>query len=219
MDQDKAFNEYWEQAKKRLMMACNCDASEEQLKALARESWYGALNAQKGEAAFALHDAARLSRAEEERDWFRAACAEVMGCDAPGGDAAHPLRDWLKSLKAYNEFGEASTEGMLLDLYRRGGAAGALGEAGLLFERKGRDYNTGFGRDDYFPMGLQSYAQMVWVKAMRLLSFARAPRAEVHEKIRDTLLDLINYAAFAADWLKRQPTDKEVVRGGAHRDR
>lgn len=100
--------------------------------------------------------------------------------------------------------GAPSVEEMLERLLALGGPEGACAEAALLFHRKGKDYNTGVGRDEYFPLGLPSYAQMIWVKALRLISFAKQPRGTNFEGTRDTLLDVISYAAFAADWLKRR---------------
>lgn len=97
-----------------------------------------------------------------------------------------------------------TAEALLEELRRQGGSLQALAEAGLVAVKKGEDYNAGFGRDDYFPLGLASYAQMLWVKALRVVSFAKQPRAPNNEAVRDTLLDMINYASFAADWLGRQ---------------
>lgn len=111
---------------------------------------------------------------------------------------------WYAALNAQDDE-QVPTESMLHDLSKRGGSAAILAECGLLAIRKGADYNTGFDRDAYFPLGLASYAQMLWVKCLRLVSFAKTPREEQNEAVRDTLLDLINYATFAADWLTRRP--------------
>lgn len=93
---------------------------------------------------------------------------------------------------------------LLRELTRRGGAPAALGEAGLLAFRKADDYNDGRSRDEYFPLGLASYAQMLHVKVTRLLSLSRRPREAANEPARDTALDIVNYASFLADWLGRQ---------------
>lgn len=136
----------------------------------------------------------------------------IIGYNEPpvsmGESASECVKRLLRELNAYrNETRSPSTLMLLSALKERGGAAGALGEAGLLFESKGQDYNTGFKRDDYFPLGLGSYAQMIYVKALRLVSFSAFKRSVKHEAVRDTALDLINYAAFLADWLSRRPQD------------
>lgn len=197
-----------QEAVKRLLALTNCggDAQLTLTQALARayDAGHGAqnLNAQ---------------LVEESESWFRSVMAEEMGVDAPGGEGVNPLRDMLRELKSFKEGGQAADtpEGLLTALQRHGGNLAPLAEAGLVAVRKGKDYNTGVSRDDYFPLGLASYAQMIWVKCLRLVSFAKMPRSEENEGVRDTLLDLINYAAFAADWLHRQSLrlKKESVAG------
>jgi hypothetical protein len=137
-------------------------------------------------------------------NWFRAVCAEEMGVDAPGGEASHPLRDWLREL---NEMRRPSIQTLADQLTARGGSLAAIADAVRLVAQKDEDYNTGISRDDYFPLGLQSYAQMVHVKALRLVTLALTPRKPNFESARDTCLDLINYASFCADWLDRQGRD------------
>lgn len=102
-----------------------------------------------------------------------------------------------------------TTAELIAELRRRGGYADAVGEAMALVERKSQDYNgtaePGAARDAYFPFGLASYAQMVHTKALRLVSLAQQQSgAPQFESARDTCLDLINYAAFCADWLRRK---------------
>lgn len=69
--------------------------------------------------------------------------------------------------------------------------------------KKSKDYNNGNGqptsRAQYFPFGLLSYAQMLHTKAQRLNSLAQQAKAPNNESIRDTLLDMINYATFAVE--------------------
>lgn len=69
--------------------------------------------------------------------------------------------------------------------------------------KKSEDYNNGNGqptsRAQYFPFGLLSYAQMLHTKAQRLNSLAQQARTPNNESIRDTLLDMINYATFAIE--------------------
>lgn len=69
--------------------------------------------------------------------------------------------------------------------------------------KKSEDYNNGNGqpasRAQYFPFGLLSYAQMLHTKAQRLNSLAQQDKTPNNESIRDTLLDMINYATFAVE--------------------
>jgi hypothetical protein len=76
----------------------------------------------------------------------------------------------------------------------------ALREATLLRARKAQDYRQGFATlKDYFPFGLKSHAQMIHTKDLRLMNLVSTDRTPNHEGIRDTLLDLINYATFAVE--------------------
>lgn len=78
-------------------------------------------------------------------------------------------------------------------------------EAAALALRKAQDYNSGvITRNAYFPMGLTSYVQMINVKALRLVSLISQPGTPNFENARDTLLDLINYATFAVEWLDKE---------------
>lgn len=72
-------------------------------------------------------------------------------------------------------------------------------EAFQLVLRKNQDYNAKVDRSSYFPMGLASYAQMIHVKSQRLVSLAASGGAPNFESVRDTALDLINYATFLAE--------------------
>ena len=69
--------------------------------------------------------------------------------------------------------------------------------------KKSQDYNNGSNkpqsRANYFPFGLLSYAQMLHTKTQRLNSLAQQTKKPNNESIRDTLLDLINYASFAVE--------------------
>lgn len=105
-----------------------------------------------------------------------------------------------------------SSHALLEVLRRRGGHPGALAEAAILCAKKSMDYNAGKGvdihnidRSNYFPLGLASYAQMIHTKSERLLSLVRkGGDGAIFESARDTCLDLINYAGFAADHLQRE---------------
>ena len=100
----------------------------------------------------------------------------------------------------------------------------AVATAQLLVLKKSADYNrlgmadrpsnaeeaAAFAdRDAYFPFGLASYVQMLHVKTQRLVSLTAkaAQGAPNFEGVRDTALDLINYASFLVE-----RTDRE--RGG-----
>jgi hypothetical protein len=112
-----------------------------------------------------------------------------------------------KSLLASTQLAECSTIELLEELQSRGGHPGALAEAALLCIRKSQDYNQGAAdldphkvdRTSYFPFGAVSYAQMLHTKAMRFNSLVlkemRGQGANF-EGLRDTALDIINYAGF-----------------------
>jgi len=101
---------------------------------------------------------------------------------------------------------QVSSEMLLRELARRGGHPGALAEAALLCVRKSGDYNHGSAGDvhtvdrtNYFPLGAASYAQMLHTKSQRFVSLARKElegKTPNFEGLRDTALDLINYAGF-----------------------
>ncbi len=77
----------------------------------------------------------------------------------------------------------------------------------LLRIKKGNDYNTGIQLNDYFPFGHYSYAQMVHLKATRMLSqieVLKQGKSLNYDGIQDTLEDMINYATFYAEWIAEQ---------------
>lgn len=69
--------------------------------------------------------------------------------------------------------------------------------------KKSKDYNNGNSmpksRANYFPFGLLSYAQMLHIKSQRLNSLVQQDTIPNNESVRDTLLDMINYATFAVE--------------------
>lgn len=106
---------------------------------------------------------------------------------------------------------KVSTIALLEELYRRGGHPGALAEAALLCIKKSEDYNNGFvdphniDRSHYFPFGTVSYAHMIHTKALRFVSLTRNElngKDPNFEGLRDTALDIINYAGFFVDHCK-----------------
>jgi len=112
-----------------------------------------------------------------------------------------------KSLLPATKLAESSTEDILEELKSRGGHPGALAEAALLCIRKSQDYNQGaadmdphkIDRSSYFPFGAVSYAQMLHTKSQRFNSLVlQEMRGQTpnFEGLRDTALDIINYAGF-----------------------
>ena len=69
-----------------------------------------------------------------------------------------------------------------------------------LVAAKGEDYNTGVALHDYFPFGHKSYIQMVHLKALRLVAIADNEEPNF-DSVKDTVMDLINYAVFYLDYL------------------
>lgn len=112
-----------------------------------------------------------------------------------------------KSLLPDTQLQECSTEELLNELLQRGGHPGALAEAALLCISKSQDYNQSsqsvdphkIDRSSYFPFGAVSYAQMIHTKSLRFNSLVlkkmRGHGANF-EGLRDTALDIINYAGF-----------------------
>jgi hypothetical protein len=100
---------------------------------------------------------------------------------------------------------EASTEDLLIELQERGGHPGALATAALLCIKKSEDYNKpssnphNVDRRIYFPFGTVSYAQMIHTKAQRFNSLTLkelSGQDPNFEGLKDTALDIINYAGF-----------------------
>ena len=98
-----------------------------------------------------------------------------------------------------------SSELLLAELSFRGGHPGALADAALLCIKKSQDYNPGqsdphkVDRTSYFPFGATSYAQMLHTKSQRFNSLVQKQQAAIQpnfEGLRDTALDIINYAGF-----------------------
>ena len=68
-------------------------------------------------------------------------------------------------------------------------------EAARMRAKKSKDYKDAKG---YFPFGKVSHAQMIWVKARRLMNIAKMEEPE-NEPWRDSLIDLLNYTSFAVE--------------------
>ena len=77
--------------------------------------------------------------------------------------------------------------------------------------KKGEDYNTSVRIPDYFPLGHQSYFQMIFIKTKRiqsLLEVMKEGRDPNFEGLRDTVLDLLNYGTFYVEWIDAQKETK-----------
>lgn len=71
---------------------------------------------------------------------------------------------------------------------------------------KGNDYNATVPLAEYFPFGHESYAQMLWVKILRirnLVTIRRKGGKPIHEGLRDSVLDLINYSTYYVEAVDR----------------
>lgn len=107
-----------------------------------------------------------------------------------------------------NPLEDVSSVDLLQELARRGGHPGVLAQAALIAAKKSSDYDKGadgYGdihsvdRTPYFPFGAVSYAQMLHVKSVRFNSIVKKMLAGDEpnfEGLRDTALDIINYAGF-----------------------
>lgn len=74
----------------------------------------------------------------------------------------------------------------------------AFVEASRILARKQKDYRgDGSKLSEYFPFGLKSHVQMIWTKARRLVSLTNQETPPEFEPVADTLLDCMNYCAFA----------------------
>ena len=69
--------------------------------------------------------------------------------------------------------------------------------------QRGKQYNTdassvlNIDPYDYHPMGHASYAQMMWVKSLRLLvEVTRASFKPDHALVEEHIIDLVNYLCF-----------------------
>lgn len=77
-----------------------------------------------------------------------------------------------------------------------------IAPAMLLTVKKHEDYNNSIKLVEYFPFGHKSYVQMLHVKLMRLRSLAENAEPNF-ESVEDTVLDLINYAVFYLQFLRK----------------
>ena len=78
-----------------------------------------------------------------------------------------------------------------------------LEEIRSLRDKKGQDYNCNIELKEYFPFGQISYTQMIHLKATRLRSLTKKESEPNYDALRDTLVDLINYAIFNIEAIDR----------------
>lgn len=76
-----------------------------------------------------------------------------------------------------------------------------------LVVKKHEDYQGHiFNLGDSFPLGDLSYAQMLWVKNIRVMSLAHqkfnGDAAPNHESLRDSVRDMLAYAVFYLEYLE-----------------
>lgn len=81
-----------------------------------------------------------------------------------------------------------------------------------ILESKADDYNGSVvKREDYFPFGMLSYAQMIHTKALRITSITEQinkGKLPNNEGLKDSIIDLINYLVMSAIHLNEQSTKK-----------
>jgi hypothetical protein len=141
------------------------------------------------------------------------------------GTVATPPEMFAKIAKSARDdvllaLSQATTQELLRELCGRGGTLEQTAKAQLIVLKKSEDYNrvdhrvaTDRGgdaesraRDEYFPFGYASYAQMIHTKSQRIISLVDAGlkgRPTNFEGLLDSLYDLINYASFMAERIQR----------------
>ena len=83
-------------------------------------------------------------------------------------------------------------------------ATNILHEAARLKEKKSADYQgSKWTEEDYFPFKDQSYAHMIHTKYLRMMNLIDKDDVNF-ESLEDTLIDMINYAAMYAAYLRKQ---------------
>ena len=83
-------------------------------------------------------------------------------------------------------------------------------EAIALKERKSIDYQgSRWTESDYFPFGDQSYMHMIHTKYLRMRNVMDSNEVNF-ESLEDTLIDMINYSAMYAAWLRNRDSILET---------
>lgn len=74
-----------------------------------------------------------------------------------------------------------------------------------LRKNKGGDYNAeDIMIDDYFPFQEESYVQMIYLKALRMVALCKKARVggePNYEGLPGSLVDILNYATFFGEWM------------------
>ena len=84
-------------------------------------------------------------------------------------------------------------------------AVQVLKDAILLKEAKSKDYQGHvWTEEDYFPFEDYSYIHMLWTKMLRIRSLAENPDNPNFESLKDSVDDMINYAAMYAAFLENK---------------
>lgn len=82
-------------------------------------------------------------------------------------------------------------------------AIDVLEDAAELKRKKSQDYQgSQFTEEDYFPFGHLSYIHMLHTKMLRIRSVAEQEGAQNFESLYDSLIDMVNYSAMYAAWIK-----------------
>ncbi len=85
-----------------------------------------------------------------------------------------------------------------------------LEEAQAIQDAKSQDYgDIDEARSDYFPFGHYSYLHMLHTKMRRLTALAENPNKPNFESAYDSVVDLINYAAFYGAFIKEGMVQEE----------
>ncbi len=77
-----------------------------------------------------------------------------------------------------------------------------VGSLRKLFSERGDEYNKLSVVHDYFPFGVVSYKQMLWIKALREMNNLY-PLENVLKWKTDSIEDLIVYSLFYWDYLRK----------------
>ena len=81
-------------------------------------------------------------------------------------------------------------------------------DATIVQQTKDKDYNNKNNREDYFPFGLKSYIQMIWIKVLRMVNVVGKDKV-FNEPLHDSVIDLANYASFLYDEINYDDFDTE----------
>ena len=81
-------------------------------------------------------------------------------------------------------------------------------DAAEVQQEKDKDYNNKNSRREYFPFGLKSYIQMIWIKVLRMVNVVDKDKV-FNEPLHDSIIDLVNYASFLYDEIYFDDVDTE----------